>query len=94
MLGALLAILFVATGAIAQMADKRVPELSGPPQEMGEVEAHPIPKWVVDDVRKERAYPDQPPVIPHSIEGYHFRSTPTDAFPATSANSRRSPARR
>ncbi|MDW9962287.1 nitrate reductase, partial [Sinorhizobium meliloti] len=38
-LGAPLAILVVATGAIAQMADKRVPELSGPPQEMGEVEA-------------------------------------------------------
>ncbi|MDX0110649.1 nitrate reductase [Sinorhizobium meliloti] len=72
MLGAPLAILVVATGAIAQMADKRVPELSGPPQEMGEVEAHPIPKWVVDDVRKERAYPDQPPVIPHSIEGYQL----------------------
>ncbi|MDX0051181.1 nitrate reductase, partial [Sinorhizobium meliloti] len=71
-LGAPLAILVVATGAIAQMADKRVPELSGPPQEMGEVEAHPIPKWVVDDVRKERAYPDQPPVIPHSIEGYQL----------------------
>ena len=72
MLGALLAILVVATGAIAQMADKRVPELSGPPQEMGDVAAHPIPKWVVDDVRKERAYPDQPPIIPHSIEGYQL----------------------
>ncbi len=34
--------------------------------------AKPLPKWVVDDVRKMRAYPDQPPVIPHSIEGYQL----------------------
>ena len=27
---------------------------------------------MVDDVRKMRAYPDQPPVIPHSIEGYQL----------------------
>ncbi|MDK1493614.1 nitrate reductase cytochrome c-type subunit [Sinorhizobium sp. 7-81] len=68
MLGALLAVLFVSTAAIAQM----VPELSGPPQSMDEPGAEPIPKWVVDDVRKMRAYPDQPPVIPHSIEGYQL----------------------
>ncbi|MDW9390993.1 nitrate reductase cytochrome c-type subunit [Sinorhizobium meliloti] len=30
-------------------------------------------RWAThDDVRKERAYPDQPPVIPHSIEGYQL----------------------
>ena len=34
--------------------------------------AKPIPKWTVDDIRKMRAYPDQPPVIPHSIEGYQL----------------------
>lgn len=34
--------------------------------------ADPLPRWVVDDVRKMRAYPDQPPVIPHSIEGYQL----------------------
>ena len=32
----------------------------------------PLPRWIVDDVRKMRAYPDQPPVIPHSIEGYQL----------------------
>ncbi|MQX16076.1 nitrate reductase [Sinorhizobium terangae] len=73
MFGALLALLFVSSAAIAQMApEERVPELSGPPQEMTEPGAPPIPKWVVDDVRKERNYPDQPPVIPHSIEGYQL----------------------
>ena len=34
--------------------------------------APPIPKWVTDDVRHMRAYPEQPPVIPHSIEGYQL----------------------
>ncbi len=56
------------TTALAQM----VPELSGPEQSMDEIAAQPMPKWVVDDVRKMRAYPDQPPVIPHSIEGYQL----------------------
>ena len=34
--------------------------------------AEPVPRWIVDDVRKMRAYPDQPPLIPHSIEGYQL----------------------
>ncbi len=34
--------------------------------------AEPMPRWIVDDVRKMRAYPDQPPLIPHSIEGYQL----------------------
>ncbi len=60
--------LFVGPAAIAQM----VPPLSGPDQAMEEVPAAPMPKWIVDDIRKMRAYPDQPPVIPHSIEGYQL----------------------
>ena len=32
----------------------------------------PVPKWITDDVRRMRAYPEQPPVIPHSIEGYQL----------------------
>jgi nitrate reductase cytochrome c-type subunit len=27
-------------------------------------------RQVTDDVRRKRNYPDQPPLIPHSIEGY------------------------
>ncbi|WP_159952326.1 nitrate reductase cytochrome c-type subunit [Rhizobium sp. 18065] len=61
-------LLIAGTVTLAQM----VPDLSGPPDQMGEVRAEPVPKWVVDDVRKMRAYPDQPPVIPHSIEGYQL----------------------
>ena len=60
--------LFTITTALAQMgAELRgdVPFTESPP-------ADPFPKWVVDDVRKMRAYPDQPPVIPHSIEGYQL----------------------
>lgn len=60
--------LFVGPTAIAQM----VPALSGPEQAMEEIPAAPMPKWVVDDIRKMRAYPDQPPIIPHSIEGYQL----------------------
>lgn len=56
------------SAALAQMgAELRgdVPYAETPP-------ADPLPRWVVDDVRKMRAYPDQPPVIPHSIEGYQL----------------------
>ncbi|MFB9949134.1 nitrate reductase cytochrome c-type subunit [Rhizobium puerariae] len=62
------AVAFMATLAAAQM----VPQLSGPPQAMDTLPARPMPKWTVDDVRRMRAYPDQPPVIPHSIEGYQL----------------------
>lgn len=61
------ATLFV-PAALAQMgAELRgdVPFTETPP-------ADPLPKWITDDVRKMRAYPDQPPVIPHSIEGYQL----------------------
>lgn len=56
------------SAALAQMGAElrgNVPYTETPP-------ADPLPKWVVDDVRKMRAYPDQPPVIPHSIEGYQL----------------------
>ena len=62
------AAVFAVSTALAQMgAELRgdVPFTETPP-------ADPLPKWVVDDIRKMRAYPDQPPVIPHSIEGYQL----------------------
>lgn len=61
-------VLLTGTAAIAQMAS----ELTGATQPMESLPADPLPKWVVDDIRKMRAYPDQPPVIPHSIEGYQL----------------------
>lgn len=60
------------TAAVAQMAANRSPELTGPPTPMESVPAAPVPKWVTDDRRQMRAYPEQPPVIPHSIEGYQL----------------------
>ncbi|NGO65922.1 nitrate reductase cytochrome c-type subunit [Rhizobium daejeonense] len=60
--------LLMASAALAQM----VPQLSGNENPMESKDAKPLPKWVVDDIRKMRNYPDQPPVIPHSIEGYQL----------------------
>ncbi len=54
--------------AVAQMA----PQLSGNPAPMENGPADPLPRWVADDRRVMRAYPEQPPVIPHSIEGYQL----------------------
>ncbi len=65
-------VVFVATAAIGQVVQQNVPQLEGPPQAMATGEAKPLPKWVTDDQRKMRAYPDQPPIIPHSIEGYEL----------------------
>ncbi|MVA98185.1 nitrate reductase [Nitratireductor sp. CAU 1489] len=67
-IAAALVVLATATTAIAQM----VPALTGPQPPMAVVPAEPLPKWIVDDVRKMRAYPEQPPIIPHSIEGYQL----------------------
>ncbi len=59
----------IATSAMAQM----VPALSGPDgDKMQTLPADPLPKWVIDDIRRMRAYPEQPPVIPHSIDGYQL----------------------
>lgn len=65
---ALAAAMLTAGAALAQM----VPPLTGPVPFAEPVPADPLPKWIVDDVRKMRAYPEQPPVIPHSIEGYQL----------------------
>lgn len=61
-----------ATVAFAQMSVEIVPPLTGASPPMSVEPANPIPRWTVDDVRQMRAYPEQPPVIPHSIEGYQL----------------------
>lgn len=58
--------------ALAQLAGEPAPPLVGAPNPMDELPAGPTPRWVTDDVRHMRAYPEQPPVIPHSIEGYQL----------------------
>lgn len=60
------------TAALAQMSAEIVPPLTGAEQPMENQSANPVPRWVVDDIRKMRAYPEQPPIIPHSIEGYQL----------------------
>ncbi|MFG6082779.1 nitrate reductase cytochrome c-type subunit [Paracoccus litorisediminis] len=39
---------------------------------MEPIPAAPLERYVTDDVRQMRAYPEQPPIIPHSIEGYQL----------------------
>lgn len=62
----------VAIGATIPALSQDAPRLTGAKPPTVEVPAPPIAKWVTDDVRKMRAYPEQPPVIPHSIEGYQL----------------------
>lgn len=60
---------FTATFVMAQ----NVPELSGAqPNPMETMAAGPLERYVTDDKRLMRAYPEQPPIIPHSIEGYQL----------------------
>lgn len=63
-----------------------LPALRGPVP-IGETkEAVPIAREVNDDVRRIRNYPEQPPVIPHSIRGYEIS---TNANRCLSCHSRR-----
>ncbi|PWR03349.1 nitrate reductase [Meridianimarinicoccus roseus] len=65
--------IFAACLAGSFVLAQSVPELSGPfPNPMEPVPAEPLERFVTDDVRQMRAYPEQPPVIPHSIEGYQL----------------------
>ncbi|MGO7135722.1 nitrate reductase cytochrome c-type subunit [Rhizobium leguminosarum] len=67
-IAAIAVLMLTGTVTLAQM----VPSLSGNENPMESKDPKPVPKWVVDDVRKMRNYPDQPPIIPHSIEGYQL----------------------
>jgi cytochrome c-type protein NapB len=46
--------------------------LVGPFPFTAEPQAPPLPPEIIDDRRKKRNYPDQPPVIPHSIRDYQI----------------------
>lgn len=58
----------VAGALLAQDA----PRLRGPEPFTRESPAPPMQREVTNDVRIRRNYPDQPPLIPHSIEGYEI----------------------
>lgn len=49
-----------------------VPRLSGNTPPTQPLKALPVPANVTNDVRQTRNYPEQPPVIPHSIDGYQL----------------------
>ena len=61
---ALVALLWLAAGSgMAQQRRDTYPDTVATP---------PIPSDVTDDQRRMRNYPDQPPVIPHSIRDYQI----------------------
>ena len=72
--GALLGgMLVFAGGAIyAQNAPQIVPRVTGAATPMGDVPAPALARPVIDDKRLMRNYPEQPPIIPHSIENYQL----------------------
>lgn len=49
-----------------------VPRLTGTANPMGQNSTPPLDRPIVDDMRRMRNYPEQPPVIPHSIDGYQL----------------------
>ncbi|WP_029073488.1 nitrate reductase cytochrome c-type subunit [Kaistia adipata] len=74
-LGAALAGLIVfACGALSQDAApiQIVPRVTGEAAPMSEVPVPALARPVVDDVRRMRNYPEQPPIIPHAIDGYQL----------------------
>lgn len=72
--GALLGgILAFACGAIyAQNAPQIVPRITGAASPMEDVLAPALARPIVDDKRLMRNYPEQPPIIPHSIDNYQL----------------------
>ena len=70
------ALLALAGGAVeAQQASRFADEprgLVGPLPYPEEVQAAPLPPEIVDDKKRKRNYPDQPPLIPHSIRDYQI----------------------
>ncbi len=70
---ALGAAMVFAVGSYSQeILVKIVPRLTGGVRPMQEIQAPPLARSIADDVRKMRNYPEQPPVIPHSIDGYQL----------------------
>jgi nitrate reductase (cytochrome), electron transfer subunit len=65
------ALAMLAVGVLAQEIEI-VPRLTGPADPMEAGPAPPIPDTETFETRPMRSYPEQPPVIPHSIEGYQL----------------------
>jgi cytochrome c-type protein NapB len=77
LLGALLSgCIILLSGAIyaqnAQIMPQIVPRVTGNADPMSEPPIPPIARPITDDKRVMRNYPEQPPVIPHSIDNYQL----------------------
>lgn len=66
------AVAAAAVALAAAYAQEIVPRLTGAAEPMAEVPAPPLASPIVDDQRRMRNYPEQPPIIPHSIDGYQI----------------------
>jgi nitrate reductase (cytochrome), electron transfer subunit len=65
--------LVVVVGAFsAENAPEIVPRVTGGAQPMGEIPTPALAHPITDDKRVMRNYPEQPPVIPHSIDNYQL----------------------
>jgi nitrate reductase (cytochrome), electron transfer subunit len=65
-------LVFVCGAIYAQNPPQIVPRLTGAAAPMGDVRTPPLARPIVDDKRLMRNYPEQPPIIPHSIENYQL----------------------
>jgi cytochrome c-type protein NapB len=68
------ALLLLSLAAAAQELGS-VKQLSGNAPPTAPVKPAPAPRPVTNDVRQMRNYPEQPPIIPHSIDGYQLTLT-------------------
>jgi cytochrome c-type protein NapB len=71
------ALVFAGGAIFAQTAPERaipqiVPRLTGEPAPMTNDDVPPLARPITDDKRVMRNYPEQPPVIPHSIDNYQL----------------------
>ncbi len=65
-------LMFVLVVAGAAVAQQEMTGLRGPAPLDGNAEAARIPATEETDRRRARAYPEQPPTIPHKIDGYQL----------------------
>ncbi|MGU3494824.1 nitrate reductase cytochrome c-type subunit [Xanthobacteraceae bacterium A53D] len=65
-------LLVFGTAMSQDMAVHIVPRLTGNVDPMALEHIPALGRPVVDDVRRMRNYPEQPPIIPHSIDGYQL----------------------
>lgn len=65
-------VLMLAGAIHAQTAPEIVPRVTGSASPMADTPTPPLARPIIDDKRVMRNYPEQPPVIPHSIDNYQL----------------------